>query len=116
MPEEKAFVKNAADAKQVKNASEKIKSLKERDLGDVRWIVSTPQGRRFYWKYLKSCHVFETSFTGNSHTFFNEGERNVGLRLLAELNDADPEAYMKMLLEAKDETIKQVEPETQKEE
>lgn len=96
---EKAFTKNAADEKQVKDAAWKSNSLREREIDDVSFILSHPQGRRFFWRYLSLCNMWKTSFTGNSTTFFNEGERNIGLRLMADINEASPEAYVQMVKE-----------------
>lgn len=112
---EKSFVKNAADPKQVQRAGEKAVRGREREISDILWILSDPRGRRFFWRYLGICGVFRQSFTGNSTTFFNEGERNVGLKLLSDLNDARPEAYIEMMKEAKNKEINESEPETKKE-
>lgn len=97
----KPVVKNAADKNQVKEAEGKVKRTRERELNDVRMVLSTLQGRRFVWRYLSECGVFRTSFTGNSQTFFNEGERNIGLKILADVNEAAPEAYLTMMNESK---------------
>lgn len=99
----KSLVGNAADRKQVKDAKGKEKLSRERELQDIKQVLSTRNGRRFYWNLLGFCGVFESSFTGNSQTFFLEGKRTVGLKLLADLNEADPESYLKMMQEAKGE-------------
>lgn len=97
------LVNNAADEEQTGRAKYKEKHKRERELNDVRWVLSTPQGRRFYWRYLEDCGVFKSSFVGQFQTFFLEGQRNVALKLLADLNDADPNAYVTMLNESKKE-------------
>lgn len=97
----KSFVANAADETQVKKASSKVKSLREKQLNDVRFILSDVQGRRFLYRYLEEAGVFKSSFTGSSETFFNEGQRNIGLKLLADITEADVEAFVKMMAEAK---------------
>jgi hypothetical protein len=94
-------VKNAADADQVQSAKEKDKRGRERDLADVHHILSSPGGRRFLWRYLELCGVYRSSFTGSSETFYLEGQRNIGLKLLADITEADPESYMLMMKEAK---------------
>lgn len=102
---------NAADRKQVTDAKRREKSLEEREIGDFRTIVATRAGRRFIWRYLGRCGVFESSFIPEQKeaaTFFREGERNIGLQLLAEINRAQPEAYALMLKEAKEEELKDV--------
>jgi hypothetical protein len=50
---------------------------------DFKKTFTTPWGQRIYKHLLARCHVFSTTFTGNSKTFFLEGERNIGLYLLA---------------------------------
>lgn len=103
-----ALVGNAADEKQVRSAKKKEEAAADQDIKDVQYILSTRQGRRFYWRLLSFCNVFSLSFRGNahtSHTFFNEGIRNVGIKLLNEMNEADPDAYSKMVKEAENEKI-----------
>jgi hypothetical protein len=46
--------------------------------------------------------VFHTTFTGNSRTFFLEGERNIGLYLLAMMN-LDDEKGLEIIKEIENE-------------
>lgn len=70
-------------------------------LNDVRHVLSSVQGRRFVWMILDMAGVYRSSFTGNSTTFFNEGARNIGLRVLSDVMDAKPEAFLQMQQEDK---------------
>jgi len=70
-------------------------------LNDVRHVLSSVQGRRFVWMILDMAGVYRSSFTGNSTTFFNEGARNIGLRVLSDVMDAKPEAFLLMQQEDK---------------
>ncbi len=97
----KPLVTNAANESQVKQAEVKQKLGIDQDLEDFKWVLSTPQGRRVVHRYIAYCGVFKQSFTGNSETFFNEGKRVVGLKLLDDLNASDPNAYLKMMSETK---------------
>jgi hypothetical protein len=99
-----AFVGNASDPKQVKAAKSKEVSKRDQELDDVIHVLSSVQGRRFLWRVLGLCHVFKTSFTGNSTTFFNEGKRDIGLRILGDINEASPESYLAMMQESKKES------------
>lgn len=63
--------------------------------------MNTEQGRRFIWRLLGLCGVYRTSFTGNSGTFFNEGARNIGLMVLADVQEVALDAYLQMVKEAK---------------
>ncbi len=92
---------NIADETQVKQGEQKGKRVRERELLDVQKILETDFGRRFVWRYLGLAGVFQTSFTGNSTTFFNEGKRDIGLKLLTDVTQAKPDAYIQMTQEAK---------------
>ena len=70
-------------------------------LNDVRHVLSSVQGRRFVWMILDMAGVYRSSFTGNSTTFFNDGARNIGLRVLSDVMDAKPEAFLQMQQEDK---------------
>lgn len=97
------FVRNAADENQVKGADRKQKSARDRELNEVCSILETVQGRRYLWRLLERCGVYKTSFdTNGSRVYFNEGQRNIGLSILAEVNDANPNAYVTMMKEAKE--------------
>lgn len=95
-----------ADASKVgrKALFDKIKERQERD--DIAFILSTMQGRRFYWQLMAKCGIFEEPFTGNNTTFFNCGRGSVGRMLLADLNEIAPQAYLLMVEESKREEAK----------
>lgn len=97
---DKSLVKNAADPEQVKEAEEKEKSGRDKELDDTYTVLASPQGRRFFYRYLVKCGIFETSFSENAHrTYFLEGQRNVGLALLSDMNETRPDAYAQMMKE-----------------
>lgn len=101
MNQEKSYVKNTADPKQVKAAGEKVKSDEDQWNLDMQFVLSSPQGRRVLWKYLSDAGVYHTSFTGNNTTFFNEGKREIGLAILHDIHEANAEAYILMMNENK---------------
>ena len=92
---------NAAKPEQVKKAENRTLSVEQRQQMDLQLILESVEGRRFVWRYLKFCGIFERSYVSTSHseTCFNEGMRNVGLKLLAEVNETDPESYLEMMKE-----------------
>jgi hypothetical protein len=93
--------KNAADKKEIKKQSHRVKEIDRQEQNDVKFLLSNIQGRRFLWKYLSKCGVYRTSFTGSSETFFKEGQRNVGLWILDDITRANPDAYLLMIKENK---------------
>lgn len=98
---DKAF--NAAEESQVKDRKRKDERLRDIELADMKKMMSTREGRRFVWRLLDRAGVFRTSFTGNSTTFFNEGQRNIGLIVLADVMAAAADQYVVMMNESKED-------------
>jgi len=83
------------------NRTSSAKLARQVEGNDWKRQLSTKEGRRFVWRLLCDCGVFRSSFTGNSETFFNEGRRSVGLKMLGEIDAHAPEAYALMSAEAR---------------
>jgi len=95
---------NAADPESVGRKKRKAERNENSRIAAFRAVMATREGRQYVWWLLEQCGIFRTSFTGNSTTFFNEGQRNVGLVLIADINAACPEQYIVMLTEAKEDS------------
>ncbi len=95
MSEPEAY--NAANPDHVHEARELAKDAREKELNDVAFILASKQGRRFFARYLNICGIHKISYTGNNGTFFAEGERNIGLKMISDMNEAAPELYIEML-------------------
>lgn len=87
------------DPEAVSEAKAKAKVLQKEAKEEIIALMALPAFRRFIWEILEKTHIFSTSFTGNSETFFKEGERNVGLRIFLRLQENDPEGYALMVKE-----------------
>ena len=72
---------------------------RDQEKADFAWLMSDKRGRRFIWRMLETTGVYRSSFTGNSETFFREGARNVGLKLISDIHEFAPDAYPMMLEE-----------------
>jgi len=93
MPDENVFESEA----QLKKITAEQKRERLKDIDDLRKILKTPEGRRYFWRQLGRCGIFHNSFSLNSNqTAFSEGQRNVGLSLLIEINETDITAFAKM--------------------
>lgn len=67
---------------------------------DLRWLMGHKPGRRFVRRLLERTGVYRTSFhTSGSVMSFNEGQRNVGLGLVAEIQEHAPDQFLLMLKE-----------------
>lgn len=101
---QRPLVKNASDEGQIRNAQQKEKLVFERKLNDLKFILSTEQGRRFIWDLLSRCGIFkESADASGSWTYYKEGRRSVGLSILTEVVEADPDSYLKMMKDSKKE-------------
>ncbi len=92
---------STADLTDTLDADAKASAQRKREIEDFKWLVAHKQGRRILWRLLSMTGVFTSSMTGNSQTFFNEGRRDIGLQLMAEVNEHSLEAFVQMMKEAK---------------
>jgi len=73
---------------------------RRKELEDLKWLMAHPQGRRIVSRLLEEAGVARTSFNhSGSLMAFNEGKRQIGLFLTAEVLEAAPEGYFKLLKE-----------------
>lgn len=77
---------------------------RETEEADIRWLMSCKQGRRIVWRLLESAGVYRLSYVQSDAltTAFNEGKRNGGLKLMAQVHALCPELYPVMVKEAHD--------------
>lgn len=72
-------------------------SEEEQRQNDLKAVVSTPEGKRFIASILADCGIYRSSFTGNSQTFFNEGQRAAGLRLIHRIEELEGNQYLEFI-------------------
>ena len=82
----------------------KLRLDTEREL--FKKAVNTVEGRAAIWRILEMCQLYGASFTGDAnHTFFREGQRNIGQRIhemFTELPGLEGEELLhRMAVEAK---------------
>ena len=85
---------DSSDKKAVKKAKQKERNAEQTRLNDFEFVMSSAQGRRFVNRILEISGVFQSTFVrGDAHaTSFKEGQRNVGLVLMADIN-SDPDIF-----------------------
>jgi hypothetical protein len=89
---------NAGDAQHVAKAKSRQKTRGLQKKAAFRRFMSDPEGRMFMWDLLTLCGIFHSSFSVDAvRTAFNEGRRDIGLRLLADINQLSPELYIRMV-------------------
>ena len=85
------------------NIEEIKRKEREKEIEDLKKVLSLVEGRRLLWRLMGKAGVFHTSFTGNSTTFFNEGKREIGLLILNEVMNASPGHFTQMQNESVNE-------------
>jgi len=93
-------VDNGADAGQVKRATRQQKLARLQEMTDLRKLLSLPEGRRFLWRLIERCKIYQSIWAEGTGIHFNEGQRNVGLFVMHEVIAADNTALLKMMSEA----------------
>lgn len=72
-----------------KEQEKEFKRKHQRELDDLKWILSDPRGRRFVWKLIKyTCHVFDGYFSGSSRDIHEHAKQFVGKIVLRDIMDA----------------------------
>jgi len=91
---------NAANPEQIRSAALKVDRSIDQANADLAAVMSTPGGRRFIGSLLEVAGIYRNSFDSDPLVMAaNEGRRNGGLQLLADIQRVDPEAYIKLLQE-----------------
>lgn len=98
MKTQKTAVKNAADGRQVKVAKKNDKLVRNQELKDLKAVMSTPEGRRVMFRIVNDIAHIDTLSAVNSGslTYLNEGERNVGRILKADIWHAAFDEWQEM--------------------
>lgn len=68
-------------------------------LKDITTLLKYPEFRRYVKRYLATCNVFKTTFTGSSETFFKEGQRSIGTTMFGEIMQANPDRFSEIMRE-----------------
>lgn len=72
---------------------------------DLEAIVSTPHGRRVFYRLIHACGVFDPMTTVNGMMQWQEGRRDVGLSILREIDAVNPNVFPVMMQEYRNAEI-----------
>jgi hypothetical protein len=91
---------DAGNRRDVRTAQKQAKVVELQRREVVNGIMSVAPGRKWMCELLETCHIFATSFSDvGLRMAFMEGQREVGLRLLADIMGACPDRYIEMMRE-----------------
>ena len=90
--------KDFSDPKTVRKGKKKYQQKRLDEIADLEAVMNLPQGRRVLWRVLDQSKLLASNmFTGNSTTFYNLGQREIGLWLYNEIMTADPKQFLSMM-------------------
>jgi len=89
---------NASDEKQIEKRKKREKSDRDQYIDDLRTLIALPAGLRFFKKMMDEGKMFQTTFTGNSQTFFLEGHRAFAVKYFVDLVEASPNKIGDLIL------------------
>lgn len=85
------------------DADDRARQAMDLEIDDIKWLMSNKRGRRIVFRALERAGVWRLSFNTNALSMaFNEGMRNDGLRLMAQITAYCPDRYAEMLKESKE--------------
>lgn len=82
----------------------KAERKRERELSDIRFVIKSPEGRRFYWRVMEEGGVFLDPYQPETNpTYYGLGRQSVSRKFLNELLEAKPEGLSQMQQERESE-------------
>jgi hypothetical protein len=79
-------IRSSSNPKKVREQKARDTLRADQDAEDLAWMLADPRGRRFIRSLLWDCHEHGLSFNTNAAVMgFQEGERNVALKLKARI-------------------------------
>lgn len=92
------------DKDQVEKRDNRIDHAERKRIESFAFIMGTPEGRLFMNWLLGECGLMRISYSAkqpNETTFFNEGMRNVGIKIFSVIDQHFPKEWLAMREEAK---------------
>ena len=116
MDENEKLLKIEADAEKLNEAAKKeAKRIYDRRIDDLRWVLSKEQGRRYMWWLFGECGTFRspTIPQDTNSTYINIGKSDIGLALLADIQEAGSQFYSLMRKECMESILKKTKKENE---
>lgn len=92
------------DLKESSQATDRARK-REQFESDFTWLMCDPRGRRLMFRLLSEMGIYKCTFdAGVKETAlemaFREGQKNLGYKLMRDINTLCPDAYFEMLKES----------------
>lgn len=91
---------NTVDPRKQRLARKEEKRRRNDELEDLQSVLASEAGRRFIWRMLTYCRVFNSIWEANARIHHNAGRQDVGHFLMAEIREADETAFVTLMSES----------------
>jgi hypothetical protein len=92
---------DVGDEKQVKTSKKRHELKREHEIEDIKYMLKSPAGRYFLWRFLEYARVFNTISSDNvTRMSIQSGIRDAGLWVFNEIMEAQPDILNIMKQEA----------------
>jgi hypothetical protein len=92
---------DASNRKDIRRAEKRAAIAERARINFLCAAMSRPEGRAWYHDFLESCHLFSDPFSGDAlREAYLKGERNIGLKVFADIHAHCPDKYIQMMKEA----------------
>jgi len=90
---------NSADEKALDERQLEIDVDNENYENDVKWLLEQKQGMRFFKKFFSKSNIFGCTFTGNSRSYFLDGQRELALGYFKDFTRFSPAKMSELWLD-----------------
>lgn len=87
------------DPEEGKKINELQKKEADQFQREFRELLANKMSRKVFYDIMAESYIFSTTFTKSSQGFFNEGKREVALKLFNAILDLDPNIFAQMCFE-----------------
>ena len=81
---------NSADPESLEERNVRVKLEKENYESVVKSLLGSREGKTFFKMFFSKAKIFSKTFTGNSQTYYNEGQREMALDYFKEFSRICP--------------------------
>lgn len=93
---------NAADEEKVEESKTEHDNRRSNEVNDIRLILSTAEGERFFARFFREARIFHTTFRCDGlEGAFLEGHRNLALRFFDDATKAAPNVAANIMINRK---------------
>jgi hypothetical protein len=91
-------VYDLSNPEEVREAEIKERNVRRQELNDIRTLLNNASGRRFMWRMLEQCKVFNSIYSeSDKQMAYYAGKQDLGHFLMSEISEADNNLLIKLM-------------------